>query len=151
LTVPRPPIETPSVIDVRIHDLLVRAALVSPSRIGATMGDEARTFAELDAGSNRAAHRLMGEGVEPGDRVGWWGPSALDALELGYGISKAGATLSPVNPHFTEPEAVAALETLAPRLVVAHPDVADAAHGASDPLGVPVLVMHDDWTAGAVA
>ena len=80
----------------------------------------------------------MGEGVRPGDRVVWWGPSALDALELGYGISKAGATLSPVNPHFTEPEAVAALETLAPRLVVAHPDVADAAHAATDPLGVPI-------------
>jgi acyl-CoA synthetase (AMP-forming)/AMP-acid ligase II len=136
-------------MDVRIHDLLVRAALVSPSGIGATMGDEARTFAELDAGSNRAAHRLMGEGVQPGDRVAWWGPSALDALELGYGISKAGATLSPVNPHFTEPEAVAALETLAPRLVVAHPDVADAAHAAADPLGVPILVMHHGWADGA--
>ena len=115
------------------------------------MGDEARTFAELDAGSNRAAHRLMGEGVRPGDRVVWWGPSVLDALELGYGISKAGATLSPINPHFTEPEAVAALETLAPRLVVAHPDVADAAHAATDPLGVPIVVMHDGWTEGAAA
>jgi acyl-CoA synthetase (AMP-forming)/AMP-acid ligase II len=120
-------------MDVRIHDLLVRAALVSPSRIGATMGDDARTFAELDAGANRAAHRLAGEGVRPGDRVVWWGPSALDALELGYGISKAGATLAPVNPNFTEPEAIAALETLAPRLVVAHPDAADAAHAAADP------------------
>jgi hypothetical protein len=50
LTIPRPPIETPTVMDVRIHDLLVRAALVSPSRVGATIGDEARTFAELDAG-----------------------------------------------------------------------------------------------------
>ena len=138
-------------MDVRIHDLLVRAALVSPSRVGATMGDDARTFAELDAGSNRAAHRLTGEGVRPGDRVVWWGPSALDALELGYGISKAGATLSPVNPHFTEPEAVAALETLTPRLVVAHPDSADAAHAAADPLGVPLLVMHEGWTEGAAS
>ena len=75
----------------------------------------------------------------------------LDALELGYGISKAGATLSPVNPHFSEPEAVAALQTLAPRLVVAHPDVDDAAYAATDPLGVPILVMHDGWTEGAAA
>jgi len=89
--------------------------------------------------------------VRPGDRVGWWGPSALDALELGYGISKAGATLSPVNPNFTEPEAIAALETLAPRLIVAHPDAADAAHAAADQTGIPLLVMRAGWADGAAA
>jgi acyl-CoA synthetase (AMP-forming)/AMP-acid ligase II len=46
---------------------------------------------------------------------------------------------------------VAALETLAPRLVVAHPDVADAAHAATEPLGVPIVFMHEGWTAGAAA
>ena len=109
-------------MDVRIHDLLARTALVQPHRIGATLGDDTRTFAELDAGANRAAHRLAAEGVAPLDRVVWWGPTALDALELGYGASKAGAVLAPVNPNFTEPEAIEALETLTPRLVVTHPD-----------------------------
>ena len=46
---------------------------VSPDRIGATLGDEARTFGELDTGANRAAHRLAAEGVaagRPGHLVG---------------------------------------------------------------------------------
>ena len=79
---------------------------MQPTRIGATLGDDARTFAALDAGANRAAHRLVAEGVAPLDRVVWWGPTALDALELGYGICKAGAVLAPINPNFSEPEAV---------------------------------------------
>ena len=50
----------------------------------------------VTAGANRAAHRLIAEGVTPRDRVVWWGPTVLDALELAYGISKAGGTLAPI-------------------------------------------------------
>jgi acyl-CoA synthetase (AMP-forming)/AMP-acid ligase II len=138
-------------MDVRIHDLLARTALVQPNRIGATLGDDTRTFAELDAGANRVAHRLVAEGVAPLDRVVWWGPSALEALELGYGISKTGAVLAPINPNFTEPEAASALETLRPRIVVAHPDAEDAARAAADPLGVPLVVMEKGWLDSASA
>jgi len=138
-------------MDVRIHDLLARLAVVYPSRIGATLGDDVRTFGALDAGANRAAHRLIAEGVAPLDRVVWWGPTALDALELGYGVTKAGATLAPINPNFTEPEAVSALETLRPRLVVAHPDVADVARAVAAPLGLPVIATDPGWNAGPTA
>ena len=100
-------------MDVRIHDLLARLAAVSPQRVGATLGDDVRTFGQLDAGANRAAHRLIAEGVERHDRVVWWGPTVLDALELAYGISKAGGTLAPINPNFSEAEATDALQTLA--------------------------------------
>jgi len=138
-------------MDVRIHDLLTRLALVYPARVGATLGDDVRTFSELDAGANRAAHCLMGEGVEPRDRVVWWGPSALDALELGYGISKTGATLAPINPNFTEPEAASALETLRPRLVVVHPEFEAVARAVAEPLGLTVLVTRPGWRDGAAS
>jgi fatty-acyl-CoA synthase len=136
-------------MDVRIHDLLARLAVVSPHRVGATLGDDARTFGQLDAGANRAAHRLMAEGVAPRDRVVWWGPTVLDALELGYGISKAGATLAPINPNFGEAEALDALQTLQPRLVVVHPDVEDVARALAGPLGVPLVVTTPGWHASA--
>jgi acyl-CoA synthetase (AMP-forming)/AMP-acid ligase II len=136
-------------MDVRIHDLLARLALVSPRRVGATLGDDARTFAELDAGANRAAHRLIAEGVAPRDRVVWWGPTVLDALELGYGISKAGGTLAPINPNFSEAEATDALQTLTPRLVVVHPDVEDVARAVAEPLDLPIMVTTPGWHASA--
>ena len=136
-------------MDVRIHDLLARLAAVSPRRVGATLGDDVRTFAQLDAGANRAAHRLIAEGIEPRDRVVWWGPTVLDALELAYGISKAGGTLAPINPNFSEAESIDALQTLKPRLVVAHPDVEDMARAVAEPLGLPVMVTTDGWHASA--
>ena len=89
-------------MDVRIHDILTRAARVAPAQCGATLGDEQRTFGELDAGSNQAAHRLAAEGVAPSDRVVWWGPTDLGALDVCYGVTKLGAALAPINPGFTE-------------------------------------------------
>ena len=138
-------------MDVRIHDLLTRLATVSPQRIGATLGDDVRTFAQLDAGANRAAHRLAVEGVAPGDRVVWWGPTVLDALELAYGISKAGGTLAPINPNFSETEAADALQTVKPRLVVVDPGVEDVARAVAAPLGLPVMVTAPGWHASASA
>ncbi len=136
-------------MDVRIHDILARRAGLTPHRIGATLGDDARTFAELDAGANRAAHRLAGAGVTAHDRVVWWGPTALDALELGYGTTKLGAAIAPINPNFTEPEAASALETLRPRLVAAHPGFEAVARAVAEPLGLSVLVTEPGWRDGA--
>jgi fatty-acyl-CoA synthase len=136
-------------LDVRIHDILARLAKMCPARVGATLGDEARTFAELDTGATRAAHRLAAAGVARGDRVTWWGPTAFEVLEVGYGASKAGAAMAPINPGFTEPEATSALEVLHPRLVVAHPQHEDLARSVAEPLGLEVLVTTPGWSNGA--
>ena len=136
-------------LDVRIHDVLARVASVSPRRLGATLGDDARTFGELETGATRAAHRLAATGVTAGDRVTWWGPTAFETLEVGYGTSKLGAAIAPVNPNFTEPEATAALEVLRPRVVVAHPEHEAVARAVAEPLGLEVLVTTEGWSAGA--
>src|SRR3954467_13718317 len=81
-------------LDVRVHDILARLATISPTRVGATLGEECRTFGELDAGATRAAHRLAAAGVTLGDRVTWWGPTAFDTLEVGYGTSKLGGAIA---------------------------------------------------------
>lgn len=138
-------------MDVRIHDVLARAARVAPARTAATLGDERRTFAEIDAGSNQAACRLAGEGVRAGGRVVWWGPTDLAALDVCYGVSKAGAALAPVNPGFTEREAASAIEYLRPDLVVAHPSHEAQARAAAEPLGLRVVVTTTDWLEGAAA
>ena len=138
-------------MDVRIHDILTRAARVAPRAIGATFDTEVRTFAELDAGANRAAHRLAAAGAVPRDRIVWWGESALDAVELGYGISKLGATLAPVNPNFTESEAAASLGILRPRLVVTQPAFEELAREAANACDLSVVVMDASWTAGISA
>ncbi len=136
-------------LDVRIHDILARLATMSPTRVGATLGEESRTFGELDAGATRAAHRLAAAGVTLGDRVTWWGPTAFETLEVGYGTSKLGAAIAPINPNFTEPEAAAALEVLHPRVVIAHPECEDAARAVAAPMGLDVVVTAPGWSDGA--
>ena len=63
-----------TLMDVRIHDILARAAArCSPTRIGATLGDEPRTFAELDAGCQPRRAPARGRGrraARPGGVVG---------------------------------------------------------------------------------
>jgi fatty-acyl-CoA synthase len=136
-------------LDVRIHDILARLATVCPDRIGATLGDEARTFSELDTGATRAAHRLAAAGVGIADRVTWWGPTAFETLEVGYGTSKLGAAIAPINPNFPEPEAASALGVLHPRVVAAHPAHEDVARAVAEPLGIDVLVTSPGWSDGA--
>jgi fatty-acyl-CoA synthase len=136
-------------VDVRIHDILTRAAHVSSTRPAATLGDDVRSFGELDRSSTRAAHRLAADGVRAGDRVVWWGPTSFDALDVCYGASKLGAALAPINPSFSDVEAGAAIEYLAPRVVVAHSDDAERARAVATPLGLAVRATDHGWLGGA--
>jgi acyl-CoA synthetase (AMP-forming)/AMP-acid ligase II len=136
-------------VDVRIHDILGRNARLAPTQLAATLGDDVRTFGELDRRANQVAHLLGARGVGHLDRVVWWGPTALVALELCYGVTRLGAALAPVNPAFTEHEATAALEELRPRLVVAHPSCEAIVRAVADPLHLPVLTTHDQWLESA--
>ncbi len=79
----------------------------------------------------------------------WWGPTDLVALELGYGTSKVGAALAPINPGFTETEAAGAIEYLRPDLVVTHPSCEEQAREVAGPLGLRVVVTTTDWLEGA--
>jgi len=136
-------------VDVRIHDILTRAAHLTPTRVAATLDDARRTFAEIDASSNQAAHRLRSEGVQHRDRVAWWGPTDLVALDVSYGTTKLGAALAPINPAFTETEATNALDYLRPRVVVTHAACDEQARAVCTTLGVPVVTATDDWLQGA--
>ena len=138
-------------MDVRIHDILTRNARLEPARLAVTLGDDRRTFGELDVRANQAAHRLEAAGVRHRDRVVWWGPTDLAALDVCYGVTRLGAALAPVNPEFGESEATTALTELRPRLVVVHPTCADLARAVTGPLGLPVVVTGDDWLAGSAS
>ena len=52
------------------------------------------------------ARALIGEGVQPGDRVAIWAPNTHHWVLAALGTLSAGATLVPVNTRFTGPEAL---------------------------------------------
>lgn len=101
-----------------IGSVLARLARVSPGATAATLGDDRLTFGELDAASNRVAHALAGLGVGRGDRVAWWGDTALEALPVFGGLAKLGAVFMPVNARLSVAEAAPVVEHSAPRLLL---------------------------------
>jgi fatty-acyl-CoA synthase len=88
-----------------IGDLVRSAAAAAPATPAATLGDEALTFAELDARSDQVAHTLRGMGVRHGDRVVWWGETSLAALPVFAAVAKLGAVFAPLNARYGAAEA----------------------------------------------
>jgi pristinamycin I synthase 3 and 4 len=58
------------------------------------------SYAELNRRANRVAHRLMAEGVRPGDRVGLCMERSVELVVSMLGVLKAGAAYVPMEPGF---------------------------------------------------
>lgn len=85
----------------------VRAhAADNPQSMAFTFGDEVMTFAELDAGSNRAANGLTALGVKAGDRIAYLGKNIHLYFEVLLGALKIGAVMTPINWRLAVPEVV---------------------------------------------
>ena len=51
------------------------------------------------------AAALAGAGISPGDRVLWWGETALEAVPLFAALAKLGAVFAPLNARYGVEEA----------------------------------------------
>ena len=124
-----------------IGEILARASRVAPRAPAATLDGERTTFGELDEASNRHAHALAGLGIRPGDRVAWWGDTALAALPVFGGLAKLGAVFAPLNARLGVAEVQPVIERCSPRLLVV--DAAHVEEGAevARVLGLPVAQL----------
>lgn len=120
------------------------AGAVAPRVTAATLGDDALTYAELDARSNQVAHVLRGLGVGHRDRIVWWGETSLLALPIFAAAAKIGAVFAPLNARYGATEAETVAGYARPRLVVADRLHAEMTEGWD----VPVL-DHDGLYAAA--
>ena len=112
--------------------------------MAATLGEEALTFAELDARANQTARALAARGVGHGDRVAWWGDTSLDAMPIFGALARMGAVFAPVTARLSAAEASEIVGYARPRLVVV-----DEAH-AADAAGVhDTVVTHGELFAAA--
>lgn len=98
------------------------------------IGESRVNYAELDAMANRLSHALRQRGVERDDRVVIFCDNSVEAVAGLFGVLKAGAVFSVVNPttkadkltYILNNCRARALITQAPVLAVAAPAVADA-------------------------
>ena len=88
-------------------DLLTVHAETSPDKI-AVVDDRGagsirtRTYAELEARSNRLAHVLIEHGVRPGDKVVWCGQNSVGIVEVVNASRKIGSTAVPLNYRLSD-------------------------------------------------
>jgi acyl-CoA synthetase (AMP-forming)/AMP-acid ligase II len=86
----------------------------NPEKPALLFGDNITTMAELDTLSNQCANGLVAAGVQPGERVAFYGSNSDDFLIALLGTAKASACLMPLNWRLSEPELVEVLRDAAP-------------------------------------
>ncbi|HEX5947745.1 MAG TPA: class I adenylate-forming enzyme family protein [Acidimicrobiales bacterium] len=88
------------------HDHLVGAARSSPDHPAVIADDLVHTFAEVDRASDRLAAWLQGAGVDRGDRVAIVLDNSIEQVVAFWGVLKAGAVVTVVNPA-SKPDKIA--------------------------------------------
>ncbi|HLU39080.1 MAG TPA: MupA/Atu3671 family FMN-dependent luciferase-like monooxygenase, partial [Planctomycetota bacterium] len=83
-----------------VHEQFRAQAARTPSAVAVRAGDDALTYAEVDARSDRLAARLQALGVGPDVRVGVCMQRTVDLPVALLGILKAGGAYVPLDPDY---------------------------------------------------
>lgn len=81
-----------------LHDFLHHTARRLPEKGAITCRGRTVTYRELEQDSNAMAHALQRRGVERGDRVVVFADNSIEVAVAFFGVLKAGAVVSIVNP-----------------------------------------------------
>ncbi|HEU4560440.1 MAG TPA: amino acid adenylation domain-containing protein [Longimicrobium sp.] len=83
-----------------IHACVSQRAAESPDSVAIQDARERWTYAELDAAANRIAHRLVADGVRPGDTVAVWAHRSAPLVRALLAAWKAGAAFVSLDPAY---------------------------------------------------
>nr|WP_262928566.1 non-ribosomal peptide synthetase [Streptomyces sp. CBMA152] len=125
-----------------VPELFAAQAARTPQATALVHDDTRLTFAELDARSNRFAHRLIAAGVGPEQVVALALPRSADSVAALLAVLKAGATFVHLDTEYPSERIAHMLADSAPALLVT-----DTATAAGLPLGDaarPPRILVDD-------
>jgi acyl-CoA synthetase (AMP-forming)/AMP-acid ligase II len=91
-------------VAVNIADLFEHAVDAFPERDAIACGDRTVTFAELEERSNKLAHYLARQGIEPGQHIGLYARNSIAAIETMIAAYKLRAVPINVNYRYVENE-----------------------------------------------
>jgi acyl-CoA synthetase (AMP-forming)/AMP-acid ligase II len=100
-----------------LADIIARQAH-SSGRTALLFENTIYSYADLEARSNRVAHALAAQGVQPGDVVCQVVGTRPELIINLFGILKSGATYVPLNPSLTGRELTAQLMDCQPSIVI---------------------------------
>ena len=82
-----------------LHDYLIESARRLPDKVALVCQGRRVTYATLDQQSNALAHALVARGVQRGDRVIVFADNTVETVVAFWGVLKANAVVSVVNPQ----------------------------------------------------
>jgi natural product biosynthesis luciferase-like monooxygenase protein len=132
--------------DVRVHDLIARAAAATPEAVAVAADGREASFARLDARANRLARRLQSLGVGPDTVVGLHLSRSIELVVAMLGTLKAGAAYLPLDPAFPADRLAYMLDDARAAVLL----VDATTRGRLPAPGVPILELdeHDTALAG---
>jgi len=89
---------------LNIADLFEHAVDVVPDNPALLVGDRTVTYAELERESNKLAHYLLSQGVQPGDHVGIYAKNSVEHVAAVLAVVKIRAVNINVNYRYVEGE-----------------------------------------------
>jgi len=130
--------------DRRAHELFERQVTVRPEAIAATHGDQAWTYAELNARANRLGRALLARGLRREEVVAVVTERNLDWAAAVLAVFKAGGVYLPIDPRFPPDRIAGTLSRAGCRLVLTEPGSAATLEAAARSLpGLQLLFAHD--------
>ncbi len=147
-----------------LADLFEAAVDAYPDREYLVAAGKRRTFAEMEARSNRLAHFLASHGIRPGDHVGIYSTNSVEWVEAAWAVFKLRAVWININYRYVEDElrylftnadltAMVYQAEFAPRVGALAPDLPDLELliGIDDGSGTPLVegtIPFEDAMAG---
>jgi len=125
---------------------LARAARIDPRGVAFQIGDETRTYAELDDRASRVAGALRDLGVGRGDRVALFLTNQPAFVEAFFAVARLGAVVVPVNFRLVAAELAYILDDSGSRVLIADGTAADTVAAAAR-AGVTVVLTGEDYDA----
>lgn len=129
-----------------IGDAFGRAARRSPEKDAIVFGGRRWSYAELDAGANRVANALLGQGLEKGDRVAAYGTNSDAYVLLWLGCARAGLIHVPVNFALVGEELLYILDQSGSRALFHAPALGENVDAVRDRAGATIHGTLQDGT-----
>ena len=133
--------------DASVAELFEAQAGRSPGAVAVVCGDEAITFAQLNARANRIARHLIGLGLGPENIVALALPREPVMIEALLAVLKAGAAYLPLDLNYPAERVTRVLADARPACLVTLAAEAPRLKGAQ----VPLILLDDVGTAEAIA
>ena len=129
-----------------VHAVVAETARANGTRVALALDGATATYAELDAWSNRIAHRLRGIGVGRDDLVPLLLERSFAMVAAIQGVMRAGAAYVPIDPEAPPKRTRAMLDELRPRVVLVHRRIngEDAIVGHHESLALDDLLLAHD-------